>query len=143
MVGMFSRPSECGATASSAERATNHDAEGYAAPGAVARDHQPILFSCRRSLHEREAGRDTEGGDVAAFFGDVHVAVLVDAQQIRDQIRRNRADDLAVARAHHVHLVLGHEQRAIAQHRLEAPRLIRVHVSREHLVVAQGAVRRI
>ena len=44
--------------------------------------------------------------------------------------------EFTVARAHHVDLVLGDEQGAVAQHRFEPAWLLRLHVSREHVIVA-------
>ena len=98
--------------------------------------------SCSAELvlaHQGELGRHAETGDVPALFRHVHIAALVDAQEVGDEIRRHRAQDLAVAGPDHVHLVLGHEEGAASQNRLEAARLVGVDMTGEHVAVANVA----
>ena len=68
---------------------------------------------------------------MAAFFGDVDVAVLVDAEQIGNEFGGHAAEHCAVARPHDVNLLLRNEERARAQDGFELARLVSLHAARE------------
>ena len=74
-----------------------------------------------------------------AFFGDVDVAVFVDAQQIGDELRRYAPEHSAVARSDDVHLLLGDEERAGAEDGFEPARLIALHSAGEAMAPARRA----
>ncbi len=73
-------------------------------------------------LHQREARASSEGGDVAALFGDEDVAALVDTEKIRDEIARDLPELLSVGRSKDVDFALRDEERAGAEHGFESAR---------------------
>src|SRR5438552_4183042 len=77
---------------------------------------------------------------MAAFFGDVHVAPLVDAEEVRDRFaRRDGAEEGAVARAEDLDVRVRDEERAAAEDRLETPRNVRLEDAPEDVAVADRA----
>jgi hypothetical protein len=137
--------------ASSGRAACSLDAAGAAAGLGLLMCHTPDELSfflpkrrasgtrCSRQVRLLDSGQLRQGSKrrhVPALFGDVDAALLVDSDPVWDKVAGYAPDHFAIARPYHVDLVLGYKERASAQDRLEASRLVPLDRTREDVAEA-------